>query len=597
MPASPSLRSALGARSSAVRTGPRGIRLGLAAVLFASLLAAFAPAAGANAAPPPAPAGLEAVVGCVTADGTGGEPTTVYVDPSWLATVPDGSVITLHGSRADELNFFDAASGTWTGRPIDASSIGVPQCTGVKSGDTITDPHWAYCFNHNLNVCRTSVYQSVASLPVNRQVGTETPAFTNDTSPLTAERYAQLNWLAMHSGTGGPTDREHLAFAIWCIANQIPDGASPGFEPYNGAYVPRTGGGKTTWDHCPIDLSQTKTPTNVFTNDGADRALSPAWKRLAANGDPSSPLNNNWAAVSLEQAAAGAPSVAIAGPSAPVAPGAPIPFTITLSTDQVNLDVPAGQRATLCADDTSGAVVEGRYLYFPNSGTENTARVCLDGQPTGSRATLGVSLVFLKPDAPSLSSGDPNCQGLIQMAETRLTADAIVEAPAVGSVKLHKHDRTDSAIPLAGAVFELRDADGATVATLTTDASGDASATGLAPGVYRLVETSAPSGYVLDPTVREVQVPGAGEASVDVANTRATPVAPENPATVPPVPAMDGPERPGTLTRPPLAETGMHAAGIAVPALVLLLAGAGLLIGLCRRRWTTRQDGSDETRC
>lgn len=501
------------ARPPAVRGRPRW------ALCIAALVAALIPAIGvassATAAPPPA-SFLE-VTGCELGDGAS---PTVYVDPTWLASVPEGAVVTLHGSEPDQLNFYDAATSTWTGRPIDGSMIGAPQCTGVKSNGTITSPEWSYCLNHNLKVCSTSVYQRVASVPVNSQTGAVAPAFTNDTTPLTAVRYAQINWLATHAGTGGSADRQSLAWAIWCVANQIPDGATPGFEPYNGAYVPTTGGAKTTWDHCPIDLSRTKTPTNVYTNDGGDRVLSPAWKRLAADGDAASPMNNNWAAVSVD-AAAEQPSIEISGPSGPVADGQRIPFTITISTDQVNLDVPAGQSASLCADDTSGAIIDGRFLYFPNPAAVNAANVCLEGQAADTTATLGISIAYLADGDAALYSGDPTCQGLIQIGDKRSSATARIAQTTTGSLRVHKRDADDAAKSLAGAVFELHDAEGVTVATLTTDASGDAIATDLSPGSYQLIEITAPNGYLLDGTPRAVEVPGDSDVTIEVANTAA----------------------------------------------------------------------------
>lgn len=472
------------------------------AVLIGLFVSAGVPGGTAFAALPDPPPGLIAVGGCDTGDTASGNPPTptVYVDPAWLATVADGSVITLHGNTAEasRLNFFDVATNTWTGLPIVATPIDVPQCVGVKSGATISNPHWSFCVQHNLPVCTTSVYTEVSSLPVNPQVGNVVPTFTNDTTPLSTERYAQINWLAMHASTATGNERQWLAFAIWCISNQIPDGSAPGFQAYNGAYVPTTTGQKTTWDHCPVDISFTKTTTNVFTNDANDRTLSPAWLRLAAGGNGADPGNNNWASVSLDAARQGAPDIAVTGvPTVPA--GTPIPFEVTLSTDQVNLVVPAGQTATICADDTSGAVIQGRFLYFPTAATTNTARVCLNGQAANTTATLGLDVSYLKPSQPVLSSGNPACQGLIQLLEKTASATTAI-VPGDGNLVIHKQDGSDPAISLAGATFEIRDGSGALVTTVTTGTDGSTTSISLPAGNYTAVETVAPEGYVLDPT-------------------------------------------------------------------------------------------------
>ena len=69
---------------------------------------------------------------------------------------------------------------------------------------------------------------------------------------------------------------------------------------------------------------------------------------------------------------------------------------------------------------------------------------------------------------------------------------------AEGRIELTKHGVNNT--PLQGAVFQVRNASNALVATLTTNAQGKAQ-TGLLPlGTYSVTETSVPTPYILDPS-------------------------------------------------------------------------------------------------
>ncbi|WNS40916.1 SpaA isopeptide-forming pilin-related protein [Paenibacillus sp. MMS20-IR301] len=76
-----------------------------------------------------------------------------------------------------------------------------------------------------------------------------------------------------------------------------------------------------------------------------------------------------------------------------------------------------------------------------------------------------------------------------------------------GSLKFLKVDAADGTKKLAGAKFDLYNAvTNGFVASVITEASGEVIFTDLKFGDYKLVEVTAPTGYVLDSTVRNIKI-------------------------------------------------------------------------------------------
>lgn len=67
---------------------------------------------------------------------------------------------------------------------------------------------------------------------------------------------------------------------------------------------------------------------------------------------------------------------------------------------------------------------------------------------------------------------------------------------------------------LAGAEFDLLDADGKRIKRLKTDRDGQATVKDLVNGTYTLVETKAPTGYLLDETPRTIRFKANGDVSL-----------------------------------------------------------------------------------
>ncbi|EUJ40958.1 SpaA isopeptide-forming pilin-related protein [Brochothrix campestris] len=73
-----------------------------------------------------------------------------------------------------------------------------------------------------------------------------------------------------------------------------------------------------------------------------------------------------------------------------------------------------------------------------------------------------------------------------------------------GTVRLHKE--TADHKPLANAVFNIVDKEGVLVKTATSDEAGEVTVAGLAPGKYSFIETTAPTGYILNTTPIDFEI-------------------------------------------------------------------------------------------
>ena len=86
------------------------------------------------------------------------------------------------------------------------------------------------------------------------------------------------------------------------------------------------------------------------------------------------------------------------------------------------------------------------------------------------------------------------------------------------SLRLLKID-SETREPLASAIFKLYDEKRLEIGTYTTSTLGEIHLTNLPSGVYYLQEQKAPAGYVLDTTVRQVELIGGRTTTVEWKNT------------------------------------------------------------------------------
>lgn len=86
------------------------------------------------------------------------------------------------------------------------------------------------------------------------------------------------------------------------------------------------------------------------------------------------------------------------------------------------------------------------------------------------------------------------------------------------SLTIIKRDK-ETDVPLANATFEIRTMRGELVTTLTTDTSGSVTSSRLTPGWYRILETKAPAGYLLNKEEKIVEITADTPVVLDFYNT------------------------------------------------------------------------------
>ncbi len=80
----------------------------------------------------------------------------------------------------------------------------------------------------------------------------------------------------------------------------------------------------------------------------------------------------------------------------------------------------------------------------------------------------------------------------------------ITNTPVMGHIKVVKKD--NDALPVAGAMFDVKNSANTVVAQLTTNAQGEATTSALPLGMYTVTETYTPGPFILDPTPKTVSL-------------------------------------------------------------------------------------------
>ncbi|MCO5216603.1 MAG: SpaA isopeptide-forming pilin-related protein [Thermomicrobiales bacterium] len=176
---------------------------------------------------------------------------------------------------------------------------------------------------------------------------------------------------------------------------------------------------------------------------------------------------------------------------------------ITVQNARVQPPAESGTLVVVPLDPNGMPVAGGCYQVF-NGNTPVSQRICDNADETPAQITFA-NLPVGDFTLREMLAPSPDWQIAPDMAVTiRNGETTTVQVPHVyknGSVVIQAVSTVG--LPLQGACFTLTSAGNT---ELCTDASGQATVTGLAPGTRQLTQTKAPFGFKLDPTPRDVVV-------------------------------------------------------------------------------------------
>ncbi|MGH0933953.1 SpaA isopeptide-forming pilin-related protein [Bacillus mycoides] len=112
-----------------------------------------------------------------------------------------------------------------------------------------------------------------------------------------------------------------------------------------------------------------------------------------------------------------------------------------------------------------------------------------------------------------------NATVLLERNKEKLSSDLAVNWEAAGSLKIKKVG--ESGEVLAGAVFEVFNANNESVGKITTGADGTAELNNLPIGTYTVKEIKAPTGYVLGDKPQTIEVKTGETGAVQIVNNKA----------------------------------------------------------------------------
>ncbi|PIE92746.1 hypothetical protein CO726_24575 [Bacillus fungorum] len=146
------------------------------------------------------------------------------------------------------------------------------------------------------------------------------------------------------------------------------------------------------------------------------------------------------------------------------------------------------------------------YVYFDKNAASGNFNIKVTGDLVKTE-----TMIYKSHDA-----GVQNALSLVTTKQTPVQDNLSVNWISKGSLELEKVNENGQ--KLAGAKFDVKNAKGETVATITTDENGYGKVDNLDLGAYTIVETEAPNGYVLDGKPQTIEVKNGEIAKIHAVN-------------------------------------------------------------------------------
>ena len=177
----------------------------------------------------------------------------------------------------------------------------------------------------------------------------------------------------------------------------------------------------------------------------------------------------------------------------------------TATVEFVN-DVAKG-RVEVKKTSENGDLIQGAVFEIRQNGNViETITTGKDGIATSSELPLGdYEIVEVFVPSPLLVDSTPKS---VTLSYANMTTPVVIgqvgfiNALAKAQIKVTKHGINGE--PVEGAKFEIKNADGKVVETLTTNAKGEATTSKLPLGTYTATEIYVPSPYILDSTPQTI---------------------------------------------------------------------------------------------